>query len=294
MNNKTKKLLFIGIPAGILLLAGLRFGLYYFLSDGFSGLSLLLPLLAIGTLLFLLAACTCFAAWVYTDCQGRGGDGILWATIVFVATPFIGLLVYFLRRPPQALPCSACGHQVPLAANYCESCGNPATKSEVATMQRRTHHLGLIVTGAVCMVFMLVSLIGFVVTATVGEAVNTDISSGEKVWNMGVITMSVETNLNGVWTLNFKSASDGFVREQKFKIADSDTQKLYADITCGEVPEGATLTLWTVQGEVAQSVDVTKLESPLELSLTDFSDGNAYVRLQVNGVKDVSSKIYIK
>ena len=55
MNNtkKNRLPLYIGIPV-ILLLIFLRFGLYFLKSDGFSGLSVLLPILL---LLFILFAC---------------------------------------------------------------------------------------------------------------------------------------------------------------------------------------------------------------------------------------------
>lgn len=55
MNNtkKNRLPLYIGIPV-ILLLIFLRFGLYFLKSDGFSGLSMLLPILL---LLFILLPC---------------------------------------------------------------------------------------------------------------------------------------------------------------------------------------------------------------------------------------------
>ena len=51
MNNtkKNKLLLYIGVPV-IIMLIFLRFGLYFLRSDGFSGLSMLLPILLLGFL----------------------------------------------------------------------------------------------------------------------------------------------------------------------------------------------------------------------------------------------------
>ena len=72
-NNKRRLLLSIGIPV-ILLSVFLRFGLYYLKSDGFSGLSLLLPILLLSFLLFALCTSAFFAAWVYQDCKKRGDD----------------------------------------------------------------------------------------------------------------------------------------------------------------------------------------------------------------------------
>ncbi|MFQ9053980.1 MAG: hypothetical protein ACLR5H_13335 [Oscillospiraceae bacterium] len=106
--------------------------------------------------------------------------------------------------------------------------------------------------------------------------------------------MNSNTYLNGVWKLDFRSASDGFVEEQDMKVEDADTQMLYADISCETVPEGATLVLWLVQDEVVKSVDVTNLSEPLEYPLNDFENGEIHVRLQINGVEDTVSEIYVK
>ncbi len=78
------------------------------------------------------------------------------------------------------------------------------------------------------------------------------------------------------------------------KIEDADTQTLYADISCGTVPEGATLVLWLVQGDTAQSVDVTNLSEPLEYALNEFENGKIRIRLQINGVENTVSEIYIQ
>ena len=111
---------------------------------------------------------------------------------------------------------------------------------------------------------------------------------------MGVITMSMSNYWDGVWNFSFKSASDGFVEERRMEIENAHTQKLYADISCGSVPEGASLILWLVQGEKAESVDVTDLSEPLEYPLDEFENGKIRVRLQINGVKDVASEITVK
>ena len=60
------------------------------------------------------------------------------------------------------------------------------------------------------------------------------------------------------------------------------------------MPEGATLVLWLVQGDTAQSVDVTNLSEPLEYPLHEFENGKIHVRLQINGVENTVSKIYIE
>lgn len=296
--NHTKKNrlpLYIGIPV-ILLLIFLRFGLYFLKSDGFSGLSVLLPILLLLFILFALCTAAFFAAWVYQDCKKRGDDPVLWAIVVFIATPFIGLLIYFLRRSEIKAKCPACGHRISIKAKYCEECGAHIENKEDngVMVKQETHHLKFIIAGIISMVLMLVCLTGFIVSAATGNGVNTDVTSNDRVWNLGVISMNSNTYLNGVWKLDFRSASDGFVEEQDMKVEDADTQMLYADISCETVPEGATLVLWLVQDEVVKSVDVTNLSEPLEYPLNDFENGEIHVRLQINGVEDTVSEIYVK
>ena len=74
----------------------------------------------------------------------------------------------------------------------------------------------------------------------------------------------------------------------------ADVQLLYADISCGTVPDGATIVLWLVQGDAVKSLDVTNLSQPLEYPLHEFENGNVHVRLQINGVENTVSEIYIQ
>ena len=146
----------------------------------------------------------------------------------------------------------------------------------------------------VSLVLLILCLIGLIVTVAADGNVNTDPSSEERVWNLGVIQMSVSNYWDGVWNFSFKRASDGFVEERNMKIEDAETQKLHADISCGTVPDGASLILWLVQGDRAESVDVTDLSKPLEYPLDGFEEGKIHVRLQINGVEDVTSEITIE
>lgn len=161
-------------------------------------------------------------------------------------------------------------------------------------VKKETHHLKLIAAGTISMMLMLACLTGFIVCAAAGNGVNTDVASDDRVWNLGTIRMNYDTYLDGVWKLDFRSASDGFVKEQNMRIADADTQVLYADISCKTVPDGAALVLWLVQGETVKSVDVTNLSEPLEYPLKDFEDGEIHVRLQINGVEDTAAEICVK
>ena len=159
---------------------------------------------------------------------------------------------------------------------------------------RKTHHLGLIITGTICMVLAVLCLTGFIVTAATGNGVNSDVTSNERIWNMGVITNNRDAYVNGVWNLDFRHASDGFVEEVTMSIHDPEKEYLHADITCGNIPKGSSLTLWLVQDDTVRSVDVTSLSEPLEYSLAEFAEGDIFVRLQINGVEDVNSEISIR
>lgn len=296
MNNAKKNMLpiYIGIPV-ILTLIFLRFGLYFLKSDGFSGLSMLLPVLLLCFILFALCTSAFFAAWVYQDCKRRGDDPVLWAIVVFAATPFIGLLIYFLRRSEIKRICPACGQLISVKAKYCEECGTHIEKEDNIVMGKQgTHHLKFMVAGAVSIVLMLVCLTGFIVSAATGNGINTNVASNDRVWNLGTISMNYNTYLDDVWKLDFRSASEGFVEEQNMTIADADAQLLYADISCGTVPDGAKLVLWLVQGDVAKSVDVTDLSEPLQYPLNEFENGKVHVRLQIDGVENTVSEIYIQ
>ena len=292
--KRNRLLLYIAIPV-VLLLIFLRLGLFFLKNDGFSGLSMLLPVLLLCFILFALCTSAFFAAWVYQDCKRRGDDPVLWAIVVFAATPFMGLLIYFLRRSEIKTTCPACGHRISMKANYCEKCGTPIEKEGHRVMAKQgTHHLAFIIAGMVSMVLMLVCLTGFIVSVATGKGINTNVASNDRVWNLGSIRMNDNAYLGDVWKLDFRSASEGFVKEQNMTIADADAQLLYADISCGTVPDGATLILWLVQGDVAKSIDVTNLSEPLEYPLNAFENGKVHVRLQINGVENTVLEIHIQ
>ncbi len=292
--NKNRFPIYIGIPV-ILLLIFLRFGLYFLKSDGFSGLSMLFPALLLCFILFALCTSAFFAAWVYQDCKRRNDDPILWVIVVFAATPFIGLLIYFLRRLEIKTICPACGCRVSVKAKYCEECGTHIEKEDNNIMVNQgTHHLKFIIAGIMSMVLMLVCLTGFIVNAAVRNGINTNVASNDRVWNLGTINMNYNSYLDDVWKLDFTSASEGFVKEQNMIVADAHTQVLYADISCNTAPDKATLVLWLVQKDTVKSIDVTNLSDPLEYPLNEFENGKIHIRLQINGVKNTVSEIYIR
>ena len=160
-NRDNNKLLFyIGIPV-IFLLIILRFVISYIRSDGFNGLSLMLPIQLLCVIIFAFCSSVFFAAWVYQDCKKRGDDAVLWSIVVFLVTPFIGLLVYFLHRSEIKTICPACGHRISVRANYCEECGTQMKKEENMNMEKQgTHHIELIVANvAFCLPHLYLSLL---------------------------------------------------------------------------------------------------------------------------------------
>ncbi len=71
--------------------------------------------------------------WVYKDAEKRGKSGVLWLLIVwFVAFP-IGLIIWFVVRPPiggekkaaasSERRCPNCGRVIPDDARTCPYCG---------------------------------------------------------------------------------------------------------------------------------------------------------------------------
>ena len=297
MKSKTlKKRTLYFIIAAVILLIVLRIAWSWSYSDGFSGLSLLIPLLLLFFILFAICAAVLFSSWVYQDCKQRGDDPVLWAIIVFITTPLIGLLIYFLRRSEIKHPCPCCGHLISSNAKYCEACGSQMNyKEETISMEKqKTHHMKRIIAGTVCLILMLICLSGFIVSAATRTGINTDITSNERVWNLGTIHMNSNTYINGIWKLDFRNASDGFVSQEKMTITNPASQTLYADISCQTVPDGTTLLLWLVQGDTVQTIDVTRLPEPLAYPLNNFESGEIYVRLQINGVEDTVSEIYIR
>lgn len=244
-----------------------------------------------GIVFFALCTTAFFAAWVYQDCKKRGDDPVLWTVVVGAVSPFIGLLIYFLRRAEIKTVCPSCGHRISVTANYCENCGTQMEKEDSAIMVKQgTHHLPFIYAGILSMALMFACLIGFIASAVLGNGINTDVTSGGTVWNKGVI-MDHGSYRKGVWKLHINSASEGFVKQKNMTISDADTQMLYADISCGTVPDGATLVLWLVQEDTVESVDVTNLSEPLTYPLDAFENGKVHVRLQINGVEDVDAEI---
>ena len=280
--------------AGIALLA-LQLALLWAVSDGWSGIRASLPLLGAGALLSALACAALFAAWVRADCRRRGEDEVLWPLVVVLTTPLIGLLVYFLRRAEVRRPCPACGHKVGLRVKYCEECGAHIEQQEELSMTpSAVHHGKLLIAGCVSFVLLVACLGAGIASVAAGTSINTDVTSPEQVWNLGVIQMDRSTVLGGVWRLEFARASEGFVAGEKLALSDPSAQQLHAQIACGSAPEGTSLVLWLVQDDVVQSVDVTHLEEELTLPLDAFQAGEIWVRLQINGVQNCASEICIR
>jgi len=285
MNNseKIKKYIIFGIVA-ILICLIFKLGIF-FAKNGFIGISSLAIILLIGGILFAFTALTCICIWVYKDSVSRGENGLLWVLIVFITSPFIGLIIYFISRKEKKMPCKNCGYLINPKSNYCEKCGkNIEIKEENNTMLKTKKGSKMIIAGVIAAILM----VGCFGTFTV-MAFTSDGFIDTTVWNTGVITMSYENNFGNQWTLNFKSASDGFRKRTKLKVEDT-SEILYAVIDCSE----GELLLHIEQGERQETIDVSNLEEPLEYSLENFETGKITVILEINGAKNAASYITIK
>lgn len=287
MNNsaESKKYLTIGIVAFFALFALIALRICIRLNgNDFSGISTFAVILLLGGILCVFIFISCICTWVYKDSISRGENGLLWALIVLVTTPFIGLIVYFISRKEEKATCKSCKNQITKKANYCEHCGVENKNKEEYTMLKTNKSVKLIVVGVMAAVLM----IGCFTTFTV-LAFTSDSFVDKTIWNMGIISMSYENKSGNEWTLNFKSASDGFRKRDTFKI-ENDSKILYADIECAE----GELLLHIEQGDKQDTIDVSNIDQPLEYSLQDFQAGKITVILEVNGAKNVESFIMIK
>lgn len=245
----------------------------------------------IGIIIFFLLSYIFFSLWIYQDCKIRKEDGILWVVVMWLTSPLIGLLIYFLKRPAPKTRCAFCGHFISIKANYCENCGELSEKEGAFSMTKKnSRHLNYLIAGGICLLLMLGNLTGFIVQAAVGDNSNPTRST----WNPGIITFNMESHLNNQWTIKFKSASKGYVKQVKMTLKQPETEVLSADISCDKIPENCSLILWLVQDDIEKSFDVTRLSAPLEIPLEDFDKGKLTVQLEINGVRDVTGKITLK
>lgn len=284
MNNsaKGKKYVAIGI-AVVLIFIIARFGIY-FARNGFIGISSLAIMLLIGGIFFAFAFFACICIWVYKDSVSRGENGLLWALIVFVTTPFIGLIVYLISRKEEKTACKNCSHMISPKSNYCENCGATIEIKEENTMTKTKRSSKMIIAGVIAAVLM----VGCFATFTV-MAFTSDGFIDTTIWNTGTISMNYENKAGNEWTLDFKSASDGFRKRDVLEI-ENTSQILYAEIECGE----GELLLHIEQGEKLETIDVSNLEEPLEYSLENFEIGKVTIILEINGAKNAKSYITIK
>lgn len=120
--------------------------------------------------------------------------------IVFVVTPFIGLLVYGIRRKEDKSKCMTCGFQINKKANYCEYCGTKQEKTEEINMLKKKIVNKYMVIGILAAVLMLGCITSFTVLAYSSDSI-----VDKKEINMGIISMKYEYKRNNEWKLDFKS-----------------------------------------------------------------------------------------
>lgn len=282
---ESKKYLKIGIAAFFILFVLIALRICIKLNgNDFLGISALAVILLLGGILCTFIFISCICTWVYKDSASRGENGLLWALIVLVTTPFVGLIIYFISRKEEKITCKSCKNQIIKNANYCEHCGVENKNKEEYIMLKTIKSVKLIVAGVIAAVLMIGCFTAFTVLAFTSDSF-----VDKTVWNKGIISMSNENKIGNEWTLKFKSASDGFRKRDTLKIED-DSQILFADIECAE----GELLLHIEQGDKKETIDVSNIEQPIEYSLQDFQAGKITVILEVNGAKNVDSFITIK
>lgn len=282
-SDKKKKYIIIGI---VILIAAiiLRVAIWG-VTEGIGTISLLAGGLLFGGLLCALLVYVCICIWIYRDCMKRGGNGLLWMIIVFIATPILGLIIYMVTRGENRILCRNCGYRIRQSARYCENCGeeNQGRQGEMA-VEQSSKGFGFIIAAILSGILMLGCLISFIVLAF-----TTDDFLDKNTWNTGIIMASIENKWGDDWNLSFKYASEGFRKSAKFRIDDNQAV-LHAQVSSEE----GQLLMHIIQDEKEEIIDVSNLKEPLVYPLTEYKAGKIQVVLEINGAKNVKSKIQIE
>ncbi|KLU70267.1 MAG: hypothetical protein RHS_3928 [Robinsoniella sp. RHS] len=279
-SDKKKKYMIIGIV--VLFAAIVIRAAAWGMKEGIGGISLLAAGLLIIGLLCALLVYVCICIWIYRDCAKRGENGVLWMIIVFIATPILGIIIYMITRGENRVLCRYCGYRIKASARYCENCGeeNPGRQEEMA-VQKSSKGFGFIIAAILSGILMIGCFISFVVLAF-----TTDDFLDKNTWNTGIIMASIENKWGDDWNLSFKYASEGFRKSAKFRIDDNQAV-LHAQISCEE----GQLLMHIIQDEKEEIIDVSNLKEPLVYPLTEYQAGKIQVVLEINGAKNVKSKI---
>lgn len=279
-SDKKKKYMIIGIV--VLFAAIVIRAAAWGMKEGIGGISLLAAGLLIVGLLCALLVYVCICIWIYRDCAKRGENGLLWMIIVFIATPILGIIIYMITRGENRILCRYCGYRIKASARYCENCGeeNQGRQEEMA-VQKSSKGFGFMIAAILSGILMIGCFISFVVLAF-----TTDDFLDKNTWNTGIIMASIENKWGDDWNLSFKYASEGFRKSAKFRIDDNQAV-LHAQISCEE----GQLLMHIIQDEKEEIIDVSNLKEPLVYPLTEYQAGKILVVLEINGAKNVKSKI---
>lgn len=279
-SDKKKKYMIIGIV--VLFAAIVIRAAAWGMKEGIGGISLLAAGLLIVGLLCALLVYVCICIWIYRDCAKRGENGLLWMIIVFIATPILGIIIYMITRGENRILCRYCGYRIKASARYCENCGeeNQGRQEEMA-VQKSSKGFGFMIAAILSGILMIGCFISFVVLAF-----TTDDFLDKNTWNTGIIMASIENKWGDDWNLSFKYASEGFRKSAKFRIDDNQAV-LHAQISCEE----GQLLMHIIQDEKEEIIDVSNLKEPLVYPLTEYQAGKIQVVLEINGAKNVKSKI---
>ena len=240
---------------------------------------------------FLILSYTFSIIWIYKDCKERGENPLIWILFLFFSSLFLGIIIYLIFRKENKCACKSCGKLISSSAKYCEYCGVYIQNKEYVKLVNKNNRKYMIASIiSFSMIFICIISIGIIG----GFSRSTNVKSKTKVWNIGFETFSTQIKIENDWELSLKNSTKGFIKEASMNITNPKNEVLYINTSCDIKEEGGNLMLWLVQEDTTKSIDVTNLSETLEYPLNEFKSGKIFVRLQINGVKNVKSKITIE
>lgn len=75
---------------------------------------------ALGVLIVLFVL---LVGYVWSDAKRRGMNAVLWVLLAIFIPNAIGIILYFILRDPQPVPCPSCGTPAGKGQAFCAACG---------------------------------------------------------------------------------------------------------------------------------------------------------------------------
>lgn len=229
---------------------------------------------------FLLLACIFISIWIYKDCQTRGERAVLWIILVWTTSPLIAIILYLIFRKKELTVCKVCKEPISPDTPYCGQCGSKVEIGDALQYPAPKKHNFLLILSTIFAILMIAFFAAAIVISISENGIN---------FNTGIVYTNIENKWGNTWTKKFGSASDGYTSTNTFTIHE-DTEKLYADITCGE----GELLLYLIQDDTEIEFDVSSLPAPLSYSLEEFDTGKLTIKIVSNGARNVSMDVRLE